>query len=188
MAGSSSANQRCRHMCSCLAWWLRGLSGYCTHLLHWLLWRKWHFNSLCFFGNRVRMWWSVRVSVRVSHGRTRALNEGSAATRYIPPVWLALVPLIRTSLIRSYSPPETRLYTHTRTYTPAFIHTHAFPINSYKVLPSPSYISFSPLSIHRPLRWSHFQSTLTAFLYLFTWAGVIFCLRSFIIVYLTLPE
>lgn len=36
-------------MCSCLARWLRGLSGYCTHLLRWLLWRKWHFNSLCFF-------------------------------------------------------------------------------------------------------------------------------------------
>lgn len=46
---------------------LRGLSGYCTHLFHWLLWRKWHFNSLCFFSfrNRVRMWLSVCICERV---------------------------------------------------------------------------------------------------------------------------
>lgn len=51
-------------MCSCLARWLRGLSGYCTHLSRWLLWRKWRFNSFrffFFFCNRVseRAWEDV---------------------------------------------------------------------------------------------------------------------------------
>lgn len=41
----------------------------------------------------------VYVGVYVFPGRTQALNEARPATRYIPPVWLALRRLIKTGLI-----------------------------------------------------------------------------------------
>ena len=49
------------------------------------------------------MWLSVCTwvcaGVYVFPGRTRALNEARPATRYIPPVWLALRRLIKTGLV-----------------------------------------------------------------------------------------
>lgn len=57
------------------------------------------------------MWLSVCTwvcaGVYVFPGRTRALNEARPATRYIPPVWLALRRLIKTGLVHGSNTDST---------------------------------------------------------------------------------
>lgn len=85
---------------------------------------------------------------------TQALNEASAATRYIPPVWLAPRQLIKTGLLHcsNTDPLQTApaRQTHTRTPFPSFFGALRNPASPLHFLPS-RFHSFTFLS--RSLFW-----------------------------------